>query len=220
MTIDGTVLAFEATDRSGSWSYQCRDGTVVQGDCAGEPAAARLVPALDQAMRELGRPDRLALAHGPGSFTGLRVAVVAARTLAWCDDVPVRAVDSLVAIACAAGPGLWWVLLPLKGDTTFHALIDVAAHGHTVLAETAWCLDAEQPELHARISEATAIGPALASKPTLAANWCPGVQLGPAQACTGLGVLRAAAAYADSDWRALDVAYRIPSAPELQRGKR
>ncbi|MBN2288274.1 MAG: tRNA (adenosine(37)-N6)-threonylcarbamoyltransferase complex dimerization subunit type 1 TsaB [Candidatus Glassbacteria bacterium] len=44
----------------------------------------------------------VAVAAGPGSFTGLRVAVSAAKTLAWTAGVPLYAVCSLEALACGA----------------------------------------------------------------------------------------------------------------------
>lgn len=44
----------------------------------------------------------VAVAAGPGSFTGLRVAVSAAKTLAWTADLPLFAVSSLEALAYGA----------------------------------------------------------------------------------------------------------------------
>lgn len=50
--------------------------------------------------------DLLAVSIGPGSFTGLRVGVVFAKTLAWSIGCPVAAVDTLWAVATAAPPDL------------------------------------------------------------------------------------------------------------------
>jgi tRNA threonylcarbamoyladenosine biosynthesis protein TsaB len=63
-----------------------------------------LVRALDIDYRALGL---LAVNHGPGSFTGIRTAVAAARGLALAADLPLLAVGSLEALAAAvpAGPG-------------------------------------------------------------------------------------------------------------------
>ncbi|MFV1958536.1 MAG: tRNA (adenosine(37)-N6)-threonylcarbamoyltransferase complex dimerization subunit type 1 TsaB, partial [Planctomycetota bacterium] len=41
---------------------------------------------------------------GPGSFTGVRVGVTAAKTLAWALSIPVTGISSLEALAAAAPP--------------------------------------------------------------------------------------------------------------------
>ncbi len=46
--------------------------------------------------------DLIGISHGPGSFTGLRVGVVAAKTFAFAIDCRLVAVDTLAAIAEAA----------------------------------------------------------------------------------------------------------------------
>lgn len=50
-------------------------------------------------------PDELAgivVGNGPGSYTGMRIAVTAAKTLAWCWNKPLVGVSSLEAIAYGA----------------------------------------------------------------------------------------------------------------------
>ncbi|NMP24207.1 tRNA (adenosine(37)-N6)-threonylcarbamoyltransferase complex dimerization subunit type 1 TsaB [Sulfobacillus harzensis] len=54
---------------------------------------------------ELGRPDGLAVGIGPGSFTGVRVAVTAAKAYAFSWQIPVKGVSSLAAWARAVSPG-------------------------------------------------------------------------------------------------------------------
>lgn len=63
----------------------------------------RLMPAVDQLMKETGTLpedlDRIAVAHGPGSYTGVRIGLTTAKTMAWSLDIPVVGVSSLEAVA-------------------------------------------------------------------------------------------------------------------------
>jgi len=73
--------------------------------------ADHLIALVDDLLRDLGLDyqalDLLAVNHGPGSFTGIRSAVAAARGLALAAGLPVLAVGSLEALAAAVpdGPG-------------------------------------------------------------------------------------------------------------------
>jgi tRNA threonylcarbamoyladenosine biosynthesis protein TsaB len=222
------LLAIETVARSASACVVAGDGRELAfADLAGGETEAGLVPLLDRLIRAHGRPAALALAAGPGSFTGLRIGAVAARTLAWLEGLPVHGVDSLAARAAEAGDGLWWVLVPLKRDTTFHGLFRVAAGRVETIQATAARLDATDcrsvqrgPALHPLTVQATAIGPALASKPGLAERWCPGISLGDVSALTARGVARLAPQVPAVDWEHVLPAYHQASAPELQRAAR
>jgi len=65
--------------------------------------AERLMPMVDETMArsgiELSRIDRLAVSLGPGSFTGVRIGVAAARALALATGKPAVGVTSLAAMA-------------------------------------------------------------------------------------------------------------------------
>jgi tRNA threonylcarbamoyladenosine biosynthesis protein TsaB len=69
----------------------------------GRPAAGRvLLSMIDEAVRVGGGWDRvatIAVGRGPGSFTGLRIAISTARALSQARRVPVAAVDSTAALA-------------------------------------------------------------------------------------------------------------------------
>lgn len=215
------LLAVETVARSASACVVADDGReLAYADLAGGETEAGLVPLLDRLIRAHGRPSALALAAGPGSFTGLRIGAVAARTLAWLEGVPVHAVDSLAARAAEAGDGLWWVLVPLKRDTTFHGLFRVAAGRVETLQATAAALDDGAPALHALTAQATAIGPALAAKPALAPRWCPDARPGDAAPLTARGVARLALQVPAVPWDQVLPAYHQASAPELQRAAR
>lgn len=67
--------------------------------------AERLIPLIDATLSDAGVPletvDRIAVTIGPGSFTGIRVALAAARGLGLALDKPVIGVGSLPALAAS-----------------------------------------------------------------------------------------------------------------------
>lgn len=68
--------------------------------------AERLMPMIDEVVRAAGvdfaRVSRIAVTRGPGSFTGVRVGVAAARALALATGAPMVATTSLAVIAADA----------------------------------------------------------------------------------------------------------------------
>ena len=66
----------------------------------------------------LGEMDVVAVAAGPGSFTGLRIGVATAKGLAWPGDKPCAGVSTLEAMA--------WPLAHLEGDLC--AVMDARRH--------------------------------------------------------------------------------------------
>ncbi|WP_026691406.1 tRNA (adenosine(37)-N6)-threonylcarbamoyltransferase complex dimerization subunit type 1 TsaB [Alteribacter aurantiacus] len=63
----------------------------------------RLMPAIRMVMEEADmKPeelDRIAVAEGPGSYTGVRIGVTTGKTMAWALGIPVVGVSSLEALA-------------------------------------------------------------------------------------------------------------------------
>ncbi|KMJ55631.1 hypothetical protein AB685_26215 [Bacillus sp. LL01] len=59
----------------------------------------RLMPAIDQLMKDVGisanQLERIVVAEGPGSYTGVRIAVTTAKSLAWSLNIPLVGVSSL-----------------------------------------------------------------------------------------------------------------------------
>ena len=83
----------------------------------------RLVPAMDEMLARLGWTDialnGVAVAGGPGSFTGLRVGMAAAKALAAAHNAPLFSVDTLEALA-ATESALEEDAAAFDGDGTAH----------------------------------------------------------------------------------------------------
>lgn len=65
-----------------------------------------LLPMIEEVLAESGLApgdlDALAFGHGPGSFTGLRIAAAVTQGLAWAHELPVLGVSSLEILAAEA----------------------------------------------------------------------------------------------------------------------
>jgi tRNA threonylcarbamoyladenosine biosynthesis protein TsaB len=69
--------------------------------------SVRAMPAIQSLMKDCGiEPNQLTkivVARGPGSYTGVRIGVTIAKTLAWSLNIPLVGVSSLEVLAAAAG---------------------------------------------------------------------------------------------------------------------
>lgn len=98
------ILALETSAKSVSAAVT--DGGVVRAytyQNTGLTHSRTLMPLVDAMLREseqsLADMDLLAVAAGPGSFTGLRIGVSALKGLAWAADKPCCGVSTLEAMA-------------------------------------------------------------------------------------------------------------------------
>jgi tRNA threonylcarbamoyladenosine biosynthesis protein TsaB len=67
----------------------------------------RIMPAIERLMKDCDKtPDdltKIIVAKGPGSYTGVRIGVTVAKTLAWTLNLPLVGISSLEIVASSAG---------------------------------------------------------------------------------------------------------------------
>ncbi|MGH7332017.1 MAG: tRNA (adenosine(37)-N6)-threonylcarbamoyltransferase complex dimerization subunit type 1 TsaB [Candidatus Rokuibacteriota bacterium] len=114
---DMRVLALDTSTLAGGVALV--DGERTVAECLLDirlTHSERLMPAVDQLLRGAGwgPPDLegVAVAGGPGSFTGLRIGVSAAKGFALALSIPVAVVPTLDAMA-AALPFAQWPVCPV-----------------------------------------------------------------------------------------------------------
>src|SRR5699024_10541234 len=68
--------------------------------------SVRLMPAVTRLMEDVQMSpeqlDKIVVAKGPGSYTGVRIGLTTAKTMAWSLDIPVVGVSSLEVLAAQA----------------------------------------------------------------------------------------------------------------------
>ena len=101
------VLAFDTSSKA--LSVAILDGENLLADVTvniKKNHSINLMPAIDFLMKAVDlKPtdlDRISVAQGPGSYTGLRVAVATAKTLAYTLNIELVGVSSLYALAAVA----------------------------------------------------------------------------------------------------------------------
>lgn len=156
------VLAFDTTTAAGSVAI-VRDGEVVY-DEAGDPAVTHgqrlpgdLMRALEAAGVKIEDVSLIAVAAGPGSFTGLRVGLATAQGLAMARDLRVVAVPVLDALArsvedTSALVGAW---VDAHRGQVFAALY--GADRHTPMAAPSALTPAQTLEAWRRFAQPSAI---------------------------------------------------------------
>ena len=105
---------------------------VLRSETIGRGHAERLFAMMADAMAEAGmafdRLDRIAVTTGPGSFTGIRVGIAAARGIALVVGCPVVGIGTLALFAAAArdraGPRPVLAVLDAKRDEIYAQAFD------------------------------------------------------------------------------------------------
>ena len=108
-----TILALESSAAACSTAL-CREGRLIAQTFqnSGLTHSRTLLPMVESMLRGCGETldgvEVVAIAAGPGSFTGLRIGIATAKGLAWPDNKPCAGVSTLEAMA--------WPLAHLEGE--------------------------------------------------------------------------------------------------------
>lgn len=98
------ILGLETSARACSAAVT-EDGTVLASafQCTGLTHSRTLMPMVEDMLRNaelsMAQIDAVAVAAGPGSFTGIRIGIAAAKGLAWAREIPCAGVSTLEAMA-------------------------------------------------------------------------------------------------------------------------
>ena len=128
------ILAMESTAKAASVAL-VRDGMLVaqSTQCSGLTHSRTLLPMAEDLLKnagiQLAEVDRFAVAHGPGSFTGVRIGVAAVKGLSWAAEKPAVGVSTLEAMAwhgVAAGEGsLICCAMDARRNQVYNALFEI-----------------------------------------------------------------------------------------------
>lgn len=128
------ILGLESSAKAASAAL-CRDGELIAqySQCSGLTHSRTLLPMAEDLLRNtetrLDDVDAVAVACGPGSFTGIRIGVAAVKGLCWAAEKPAIGVSTLAAMAwngVAAGEGsLICCCMDARRQQVYNALFEI-----------------------------------------------------------------------------------------------
>lgn len=136
------ILAFETSAKAASVALT-QEGKLL-GECyqnTGLTHSQTLMVMAQDLLQQCGvaisQLDAVAVAKGPGSFTGVRIGVAAAKGLAWGAELPCVGVSTLSAMA--AGLGVWQgyvcPVMDARRSQVYNALFHVDCGKYTRIRE-------------------------------------------------------------------------------------
>ena len=130
------MLALESSAKAASAAL-ARDGVLLDMDFqnAGLTHSRTLLPMAEAVLERAGLSvrdlDAVAVAHGPGSFTGIRIGVSTAKGLCWGGEKPAVGVSTLEAMAwnavdAGAGERLICCAMDARRNQVYNALFTIS----------------------------------------------------------------------------------------------
>ncbi|MDP4826254.1 MAG: tRNA (adenosine(37)-N6)-threonylcarbamoyltransferase complex dimerization subunit type 1 TsaB [Flavobacteriales bacterium] len=97
------ILCIETATKNCSVAIGDESGVLAQRSAReeGYVHAEQLHVFLDAVIKEAGTPDAVAVSRGPGSYTGLRIGVAAAKGLCYALEIPLISLDTTEVLAAA-----------------------------------------------------------------------------------------------------------------------
>lgn len=126
------ILAIESSAKSASVAL-LKDGALLAqySQCSGLTHSRTLLPMIEDMLKNteltVSNVDAIAVAQGPGSFTGIRIGISTVKGLAWAADKPCVGVSTLEAMAwhgLDAG-GLICPVMDARRSQVYNALFEI-----------------------------------------------------------------------------------------------
>lgn len=126
------VLALESSAKAASVALMQDDALICQySQCSGLTHSRTLLPMVEDMLKNsdtiLADVDLIAVAHGPGSFTGIRIGVSTVKGLAWASDKKCVGVSTLAAMAWhgVSADGLVCPVMDARRSQVYNALFEI-----------------------------------------------------------------------------------------------
>lgn len=126
------ILALESSAKAASVALMEDENLIAQySQCSGLTHSRTLLPMLEDMLKNteknIADVDLIAVAHGPGSFTGIRIGVSTVKGLAWAAQKSCVGVSTLEAMAWhgASSGGLICPVMDARRSQVYNGLFEI-----------------------------------------------------------------------------------------------
>lgn len=126
------ILALESSAKAASVALMEGEKLIAQySQCSGLTHSRTLLPMVDDMLKNtentIAGVDLIAVAHGPGSFTGIRIGVSTVKGLAWAADKMCVGVSTLEAMAWhgSSAGGVICPVMDARRSQVYNALFEI-----------------------------------------------------------------------------------------------